>query len=52
MSHLNEIRATMLSMLNFLRNAILIPLSLLLSGVAQHSTIFNAYSRNSAIGLI
>jgi len=48
----SEIRATMLSVLSFASNIILIPLSLLFGWIAQHNNIFNAYFMISVVGLL
>lgn len=48
----SDIRATMLSVLNFASNIVLIPLSLLFGWVAQHSNVFNAYTTLSVVGIL
>ena len=48
----SEVRATMLSLLTFTSNLILVPLSLLFGWIAQHSNVFNAYLMIAGVGLL
>lgn len=48
----SEIRATMLSILTFASNLILVPLSLLFGWIASKSNVFNAYFMIAIVGLI
>jgi len=48
----SELRATMLSVLNFSGNILLIPLSLLFGWIAQHSNVFNGYRMIAIVGVL
>lgn len=48
----SEIRATVLSVLTFASNLILVPLSLLFGWIADKSNVFNAYLMIAIVGLV